>query len=248
MIAAAAALERAAELTSDPGRKGERLIRAAEVAYELGLIDVVRRLLAQGGPMEVRPMEAARLEWLRLMIAGDFWSQPGVTRAFVTIAEQMAEGGDPDMALRSLVPIAHRCWWVRSKPRTRRYLVDAAGQIGVADDDPRLLAVIALADPEATGQEVRRRLVRLPTGQLADPVAEMYRGIAAEKAGDFAGGADSSRAPSTVFASTVRSGCSPRHWCTTHGSRPTPAIGRPRRRPAAKRRPSPTKPGSRSTD
>jgi hypothetical protein len=189
MIAAAAALERAAELTSEPRRRDERLIRAAEVAYELGLIDVVRRLLAQAEPMEVGPLEAARLQWLRQIIAGDFWSQAGVTRTFVTIAEQMAAGGDPDMALRWLVPIAHRCWWVRSKPRTRRYLVDAARRIGVADDDPRLLAVIALADPETTGREVRDRLTRVPTAQLADPVAEVYRGIAAEKAGDFAAGA-----------------------------------------------------------
>jgi hypothetical protein len=131
MIAAAAALERAAELTSEPRRRGERLIRAAEVAYELGLIEVVRRLLAQAEPMQVGPLEAARLQWLRQMIAGDFWSQAGVTRTFVTIAEQMAAGGDPDMALRSLVPIAHRCWWVASKARTRRYLVDAARRVGV---------------------------------------------------------------------------------------------------------------------
>jgi ATP/maltotriose-dependent transcriptional regulator MalT len=68
-------------------------------------------------------------------------------------------------------------------------VVDAAGRIGMGDDDPRLLAVIALADPEMTGPEVRRRLSRLSTSELADPVAEMYRGIAAEKAGDFATGA-----------------------------------------------------------
>jgi DNA-binding CsgD family transcriptional regulator len=189
MIAAAAALERAAELTSAPRRRGQRLIRAAEVGYELGLIDLVRRLLTQADPIEVGPLEAARLQWLRQMIAGDFWSQAGVTRTFVTIAEQMAAGGDPDMALRSLVPIAHRCWWVRSKPRTRMYLVDAARRIGVPDDDPRLLAVIALADPETTGGEVRRRLALLPAAESPDPVTEAYRGIAAEKAGDFATGA-----------------------------------------------------------
>ncbi len=187
-VAAAAALERAAELSSDPRRRAERLIRAAEVLYELGLIDVVRRLLARAETTEVGPMEAARLEWLRRVIAGDFWSQAGVTGAFVTIAEQMAESGDPDMAVRSLVPIAHRCWWARSNPRTRGYLVDAARRIGVADDDARLLAVIALADPENAGPEVRRRLAQPTTTQLIDPVMEAYRGIAAEKAGDFTAG------------------------------------------------------------
>jgi DNA-binding CsgD family transcriptional regulator len=189
VVAAAAALERAAELTSEPCRRGERLIRAAEVAYELGLVDAVRRLLGQAEGTDVGPMESARLEWLRQMIAGDFWSQAWATPKFVTVAQQMAQGGDPDMAIRSLVPIAHRCWWVRAKPRTRRYLVDAARRMGVEDDDPRFLAVSALADPERTSPEIRRQLAVLPPGQLGDPVAEVYRGIAAEKAGDFASGA-----------------------------------------------------------
>ena len=187
VVAAAAALERAAELTSDSRRRGERLVRAAEVAYELGLLDVVRRLLAQAEMVELVELESARLEWLRQTIAGDFWSQPGITRTFVAISRQMAQGGDRQMALRSLVPIAHRCWWIRSSARTREYVVQAARDAGAGENDPRLLAVLALADPEGTGGEVRRRLALLPAGALVDPEAEAYRGIAAEKAGDFAG-------------------------------------------------------------
>ena len=187
VIAAAAALERSAELTSDPRRRGQRLVRAAEVAYELGLLDVVRRLSDQAETVELGPLESARLRWLRLTIAGDFWSQAGVTRSFVTIAQQMADAGDREMALRSLVPIAHRSWWVPSSERTRRYLVQAARDAGAETNEPRMLAVLALADPERTGAEVRRRLAELPSAALADPVAEAYRGIAAEKAGDFAG-------------------------------------------------------------
>ena len=61
--------------------------------------------------------------------------------------------------------------------------------MGVPDDDPRLLAVIALADPELTGPTVRRRVSRIRLHEVADPVDAMYLGIAAEKAGDFAPGA-----------------------------------------------------------
>ena len=60
--------------------------------------------------------------------------------------------------------------------------------IGFADDDPRLLVVIALADPESTAPSVRRRVPRLRLQEMTDPVAAMYVGIAAEKAGDFAAG------------------------------------------------------------
>ena len=185
---AAAALERAAALTAAPARKGERLVRAAEIAYELGLIETARGLLQRVKPAEVGSLEVARSAWLQHMISGEIWVQPGAAKTFVAIATQMVSGGDADMALRSLVPIAHRCWWTRPRARTREYVVDAAESCGVPDDDPRLLAVIALAHPELTGPKVLEHVSRMRLGEVADPVVEMYLGIAAEKAGDFVRG------------------------------------------------------------
>ena len=189
VMVAAVALERAAALTADPHSKGERLVRAAEIAHDLGLAPVVRRLLAEAEPINVGALETARLAWLRQMISGDVWFEPGAARTFVTIAEQMRDGGDADMALRSLVPIAHRSWWTRTRPRTRQYLVDTAERISVRDDDPRLLAVIALAHPELTGPAVRRRVSHIRRREVGDPIDSVYLGIAAEKAGDCASGA-----------------------------------------------------------
>src|SRR5271163_3572045 len=185
---AAAGLERAATLTPEPVRKGERLVRAAEIAYELGLVETARSLLQQVEAVEVGSLELARSAWLQHMISGDVWVQSGAAKTFVEISRQMLAGGDADMALRSLVPIAHRCWWTRSRTRTREYLVDAAESCGIPADDPCLLAVIALADPELTGPKVLERVSRMRLGELADPVCEMYLGIAAEKAGDFVTG------------------------------------------------------------
>jgi DNA-binding CsgD family transcriptional regulator len=185
-MVAASALERAAALTLDRQRMGECWAQAAEIAYELGLIDNVRRLLQRAEGLEVDKLAAARLAWLQQMISGDVWVQAGATKTFVTIAQQMLDGGDPDMALRSLVPIAHRCWWTRARTRTRQYLVDAAQNLPFPDTDPRLLAVIALAHPERTGPSVLRRVSSVRLHELADPVDAMYVGIAAEKAGDFA--------------------------------------------------------------
>jgi len=188
VMVAAAALERAAMLTGDPRRKGERLVRAAELVYDLGRVDVVSRLLREAESLELGPLEAARLAWLQQMISGDVWFERRAAKTFVTIAEQLLAGGDPDAALRSLVPIAHRCWWTRTRARTRHYVVDAAEGIGFPGDDPRLLVVISLADPESTAPSVRRRAAQLRLQEMTDPVAVMYVGIAAEKAGDFAAG------------------------------------------------------------
>ena len=183
---AGAALERAAALSVEPRKKSERSLAAAEAAYELGLVDDVRRLLDQISPPDLGRGAAARLAWLNEVISGDVWFETGATKTFVTLAHEISESGDSDMALRSLLPIAHRCWWTNPRVRTRRYLVDAAKQLGVGDDDPRLLAVIAMADPEAEGQGVLKHASRLRRAELADAGAEMLVGIATEKSGDFA--------------------------------------------------------------
>ena len=185
VMVAAAALERAAALTADPRRRGERLVRAADAAYELGAVDVVRRLLQQAEPLDVGELEAARLAWLQQMISGDVWSERGAAKTFVTIARRARDAGDADIALGSLVPIAHRCWWTRCQARTRKYVVDTAQEMGFPDDDPRLLAVMALADPEACGRFVLLRVSQMRLADVTDPVGAIHVGIAAEKAGAF---------------------------------------------------------------
>jgi ATP/maltotriose-dependent transcriptional regulator MalT len=165
------------------------LVRAAALAYDLGRVDGVGRLLRQAEPLDIGSLEGARLAWLRQMITGDVWFEKGGAKTVVDLARRMLDGGDRDMALRSLVPIAHRCWWTRARTSTREYLVEAAESVGVGDSDPRLLVVIALAHPEATAPSVLARVARMRLHEVDDPVSAMYVGIAAEKAGDFAMGA-----------------------------------------------------------
>jgi DNA-binding CsgD family transcriptional regulator len=187
-VVAGAALERAAALTADSPRKGARLVAAAEVAYELGLVESAGRLADQATRFDLGERDLARLAWFHQILSGSVWFESGATKTFVTIAEQLRDAGDADMALRSLVPIAHRCWWTRTKTRTREYLVEAAMAMGMAADDPRVLVVVCLANPEAKGPAVRKQVARMRLHEMADPVAAMYAGMAAEKAGDVATG------------------------------------------------------------
>jgi DNA-binding CsgD family transcriptional regulator len=186
---AGAAFERAAALTVDSPRKGARLVAAAEIAYELGLVESARRLVEEAMSFDLGGRDLARLAWFRQILSGAVWVESGTARTFVRIAEQLRDGGDSDMALRSLVPIAHRSWWTRTKTKTREYLVEAALAMGMKDDDPRVLAVIGLANPEVTGPTILKRVSRMRPHEMSDPIAAMYVGIAAEKAGDFATGA-----------------------------------------------------------
>jgi hypothetical protein len=243
---AGAALERAAALTADPHKKGARLLGAAEIAYELGLVDVIRRLLPQAALLDLGPLEVARLAWLQQMISGTIWYEVGAARTFVTIAEQMRDGGDQDIALRSLIPIAHRSWWTRPQTRTRQYLVDAARGMGIPADDPRVLAVVALAHPEMTSASVLRQLAEVRLRDVADPVAALYAGIAAEKAGTFPPECDSFPVRWMACASRSGSDRSHRRLCISRGQRHTPATGPLPRRPPPSRRAWRAIPASRS--
>src|SRR5260370_24514370 len=113
--------------------------------------------------------DVPRVAWFRPILTGSVWFEAGAARTFVTIAEQLRDGGDTDMALRSLMPIAHRCWWTRTKTRTREYLVEAALAMGMADDDPRVLAVVGLAPPQETGPTIPKTVSPLPPRQRAEP-------------------------------------------------------------------------------
>ena len=188
ITSAGAALERAAELTADPRARSQRLASAAEIAYELGLGVAVKRLLTEAGSHENEVDEPPRLAWLREMVSGDVWTETSATKVFVSLARRIRDEGDTDAALRSLIPIAHRCWWTRTRDTTRRYLIDAATAMGAPGNDPRVLAVIALADPAESAPSVLHALSRIRLHDVTDPAAAMNVGVAAEKAGDFASG------------------------------------------------------------
>jgi DNA-binding CsgD family transcriptional regulator len=184
MTVVAAALERAAQLSEDPGRRGERLLRAAEAAFELGRPDTVMRLLRVTEPLELAPPERTRLSWLRELFLVPSWTGADRVGAFVEIADQMRRDGDPDRALAALLTVALRCWWSNPDQHTRQLVVRAAEQVEVPEDDPRLITVLALASPVDHGKVVIERLRRLRTDDL-EPAQLHLLGTAATGVGDF---------------------------------------------------------------
>jgi DNA-binding CsgD family transcriptional regulator/tetratricopeptide (TPR) repeat protein len=69
LAAAAAFLNRATELTAEPGRRAKRALTAAEAAHEAGGLDAALRLLglAEAGPLD--PFGRAQVELLRAQIS-----------------------------------------------------------------------------------------------------------------------------------------------------------------------------------
>ena len=161
LVTAVAGYERAAALAGNPRRRGVLLLRAAEVASELGRSEMVRRLLQEADGLELGPRERARSLWLSDAFQGGSAQDPAPVHALVETATAMTAEGDSDLALSLLSAAARRCYWGDlSGPRAAGVL-DAADRAGGAPDDPRLLFIQAMAAPLERGAVVLGQLARL---------------------------------------------------------------------------------------
>jgi DNA-binding CsgD family transcriptional regulator len=176
---AASALERAAQLSATPSRRGTLLVRAAEMEFELGRFERAVSLTTQARSLELEPDDRARLTFLLESVDEISWSGAERVASFAEIANAMTRTNEPARALKALQAAALRCWWGNPNQETRNLVVAAAERISVAEDDPALLAVLSFADPVERGAVVIDRLSRLTPDANADPEAMHLIGTAA---------------------------------------------------------------------
>ena len=186
LAVAVAALERASQITDDSRRQGVQLMRAADMAFELGRRDLAMRLLHKVKPVELDPKERSQLSWLIEVLAGEgMWSGSAQAASFVAIADQARQDGDVALALNSLMMVAFRCYWSNPDQATRDLVVAAAERIPVPQDNPVLIAILALAAPIERGATVIDRIARLPQDGSGGPDMAHLLGTAASAVGDF---------------------------------------------------------------
>ncbi|MEV7629008.1 LuxR family transcriptional regulator [Actinoplanes sp. NPDC089786] len=159
VAAGAAAMERSAELTRDPVVRGERLLRAAELAFELGRSDGVARLLAEAERAGLSERQRWRTAWIRDSFDDGVLGRAQAAWSLAQVAERAA-ADDPDLALNLLYGAALRCWWTEPGVEARQSVVAAASHVPVDENDPRLLMVLAFASPIEHGGVVLERLRR----------------------------------------------------------------------------------------
>ena len=181
---AVAALQRAAELSEDPARRGSRLLRAAEMAFEFGHPRLGPQFLQAAEPLVLPAEERTWLSWLRETYGEATWSGAAKIAPLAEIADKIRSGGHPDLAVQCLLAAALRCWWGNPDQEIRAAVVAVAGRMRLPDDAPARLAILAHADPVAHGVSVINRISRM-TPVPADPAGSYLVGSAAAAAWAF---------------------------------------------------------------
>ena len=157
IVAAVGAFERSATLSEDPSRQAERLLRAAEMAVELGQHEAVFRLTSTAAELELSAQQRAHLVWIRGSFDDGIRDDASAASSVAQLAEEMAASGDIDLSLRLLWYVALRLFWNNARREAREGVIAAAERLQVAEDDPRFLAILAFAAPIERGAVVIER-------------------------------------------------------------------------------------------
>ena len=130
---AISALERAARMSATPAGRGGRLLRAAELASDLGRYDWMGRIMGEVEPLDDSALEQRRRSWvLALSLRGPVTAMESANiGAAIEAVERARRDDDLDLALNLLALIASRCWWVVPGETVMRRVVEAAERLGL---------------------------------------------------------------------------------------------------------------------
>jgi DNA-binding CsgD family transcriptional regulator len=188
---AVAALERAAQLTTDSRTRGWRLLTAAQHAFALGHTELVNRLVDAAEGNDLSELDLARAAWLREKFSEGKLGDSARVLELCELAARSAESGDHDLALDLLGSAALRSWWATAEPEARHRVVTVAESLSGSQNDPRCIAAVAVTEPLAKGMQTQRRLAAIGAGSVgnADELLQLgksARAIGAEvQASDY---------------------------------------------------------------
>ncbi|WP_433294267.1 AAA family ATPase [Actinoplanes sp. CA-030573] len=185
VLTAISSLERAAELTVSPTRRGRRLLAAAEHAFGLGRTQLVHRLVSVASRGELDDLDLARVQWLREIFNDGVPGDAGRVRELCDIADRSAAAGEVDLALNLLLGAALRCWWADTGPDARARVVQSVTALH-AGGDARSIAAVAVAEPVLRAAAVTAALAAAPVSAVEDADGLRLLGMAAHAIGDSA--------------------------------------------------------------
>lgn len=179
-----AALERAAELTPNTPLRRQRLLRAAELALDLGQPNRVQRLLSEITPECCGLLDQARVRLIRDALEGGPARDPRAIDSLVDAAIQAESEGETALALKLLQAAAMRSWWADPGPEFRSGIAAAARRVEAPEGDPRVMSILAMIDSEGS-RETLFQVVSQNAPMDCDADAMFALGTALHVAGVF---------------------------------------------------------------
>lgn len=182
---AVVALQQAADLTVPGPARDPRLIRAAQLHFELGQADDARRLLTLAHAGDLGRTDRALTRRLTVALDGSDTGDPRTAWELIALAEEAIAAGDHDGALELLQFASHQIQWSRQWAEVGRALRATARKATADETDPRVISILAQSAPIEAHHEVAARLDMVDDAQLVDAVAQQLIGVAALLLGDL---------------------------------------------------------------
>lgn len=177
------ALRRAATTSVTPTAKAKRLLRAAELGFDVGLPQLIKDLVAEAESLEMDEPERLRLILVREFFDDGVPADADRVQRLVRFADQTAKS-DTELALGFLRAASVQAWWSDADEESKEAVVAGADKLRLHPDDPRVVAIKAIADPDRQGGIVIDQLSRFTSDDPVDPGLVRLYGQAATAVGD----------------------------------------------------------------
>ena len=184
-VLAAKFLERAARLSSDLRLRGQRLTRAAWLAFELGDAAGVKQLSAEARKLPLDDVDQARLAGLDGAFDDGVPGDDDSIRRLVAAARK-ANTSDEGLAGMLLVGASMPIFWGASPEPVREIVRQEGRRINLPASDPRRLLVDAVLDPFTRGAAIVEHLSHWAESETPDAGLASMLGKAGFVVGDFA--------------------------------------------------------------
>ncbi len=178
-------LERAAYLSSDASAKAHRLLRAAEIAFELGRAGSVRRLTSEARALPLDETASARLLGIEAAFDDGVPGGADHIRRLSDAADRAHAGGEDGLAMQLLVGASKSAYWQAAGAAVVDPIRRIAGGLDVPDGDPRRIFASSLIDPFTNGAYVMEQLALHMQDAVLDPAAAGALSNAGFVVGDF---------------------------------------------------------------
>jgi DNA-binding CsgD family transcriptional regulator len=179
-------LENAAALSPGPTQARSRRLRAAEIAFELGQADLIRRIVSEIDPTTLDPHDQARVTLMRDVARVDEVDHRIRVRRMLDAADQATAAGDSDLALNLLWGAQMRAWRADPGDGIGAEVVAATERLADAGEDLRALAILGVAGNVGHLARLHKRIRETNPTDGGDPGGvQRFLGMAAAAMGDF---------------------------------------------------------------